>query len=126
MEGIALLVMGLLVFTALLLGIACGIAAVANIAISRKPQSKRTRSGANQRKLSTRPPSQVNGSANPAQPDESLQTAKERLIIARALNDDKSQTEFNCLADGEDMEAQILRQRERSNDSYNILSKKMK
>ena len=124
MEGAGLFIMGLIVFVSLVLGITGGIMTMANIAKGKESNAKRPQPNAkkthNRKKKSKK--QRIMEEDGVTRVDSIV---KDRLVISRALNDDKSQTEFNCLADGIDTTRQISKQRERSNNSYNILSNKL-
>ena len=119
MHIVSLFIMGLIIILATLAGLGLGVAFAANIVCGkaapvRPPANKRPRGG-------MYPGSRPAAAKQYAEPS----GAPERPVILRALNDDVSRTEFDCLADGSSMDGQIRRQRERSNDSYNILGKKL-
>ena len=121
-----LFIMGTIVLISLLLGIGGGVVLATNIVKVKSPKAKQQGNGGEQGRRVYMAEDYEPYSVTPAgMENETPLVSAERPAILRALNDDQSSTEFNCLADGTDMINQINRQRERSNNSYNILSQKI-
>ena len=125
MNTTTLFIMSLITFLSLSLGIAAGVITTANMVKKKEENANRSQTGMRKPYKNKKKRKKVKSMEDEGVAIIDSSIAKDRLVISRALNNDTSQTEFNCLADGTDTMSQINRQRERSNNSYNILSNKL-
>ena len=115
-----LLFFSIIIFFALLIGIFLGVMVAANFAELQKKAKDDNPKPRKKKKIEKETLKE-----NPAVKRSVADIKAPSPVMMRALNDDESQTEFECDNDGEDLNERIREQRKHTAQSYNILSSRL-